>query len=755
MVALKSARALSNSRIRVEFDAPVDSNDALLDVRNYRLAAPAGSVLPTILSVDLPNQATPRVVELLTSEQTTGARYAIAVNCASITTTGSNRITDGDMELNNVTSWTAQSGATLTKQSGARDGGSGVRILRVADADDGAARQAITGNATKTYRLLGYARGGGSTARARVDNADGVVYDLTETAADTNWHQFGPLYFDGFASYNFELEKTGGGAHVEFDDVSIFELTTTANTGVAPITASSVAVSSTVETFVGLGTIPTIKVVIARSATTAEVVFDEPVIMSGDVLDPSTYGLNSGLVVTGVEVASESSVLITTSTQVPGTIYTLTVGFLGQSVLDNALNALSTPAPSPMLGWIEKPTSEALLNLKMYQFLNEGLRDEDQKNGEQLVERYLLGPQAVWDAIVKTIFDLPKLWSTTEIPDDLVQYQKRIVGWTRDLDHVTSRLEPAALRRLIAASVAFWNQRGPEDAIEDILRLTTSARLQIVNWFDLRAILDETELGEEFDGTDPWLLTVPGEGPDAQTYTIRIVDDGTLDRNLVRGLAKLTRPGGERVLIIYLALLDLFTTSGDNVQWDTGALYGETVFEPPSGVDNGEYFLGAGGGVSEHRIAKTTGAFDWTNYVATWRASGSSFTLYFYWTAVEFNYNIEVFTSTSTIFLNVRTQSGTVALAAVNTLTTFGWALVADVHYTFRIQVGPDTPGSSTNRLVLFVDGVLVINVTDPAAVNTQGSVGFGKRTTSDHVSVERVEVFLLPVQSDFLDINS
>lgn len=161
-------------------------------------------------------------------------------------------------------------------------------------------------------------------------------------------------------------------------------------------------------------------------------------------------------------------------------------------------------------------------NLDMYNFLIEPIRNADIKEGNLLVKRYLEGPQRAWDTIVDRINALPNLWSVTDIEDAYLPYLKNIVGWTKELDYITDRLDSLALRRLIAASGLIWKKKGPEDTLIDVLRIATGARARIWNWFDFRWVIDETGLGEEHEGTDPWIIDLPS------TETENFVDSGIL-----------------------------------------------------------------------------------------------------------------------------------------------------------------------------------------------------------------------------------
>jgi len=269
-----------------------------------------------------------------------------------------------------------------------------------------------------------------------------------------------------------------------------------------PVTSDSVPVTSTPEAFTGLGEIPFVLLVIAASETTAEVRFSETMRAFGDITDPSSYSFDLGLIVEEVLLVSGSTVTLQTSAQNPGTLYTATIT---GSFEDGSKNPLVVPATSPMLGFVEGLPDPEALNLRMYNFLIQGMRNEDQRVGEQFWERYLEGPQVSWKVTTGVILAIPLLWSVTEIPDEFLRYLKNIVGWTDDLNAITDALDSATLRRLIANSVAFWKTRGNETSTGDLLRLITAERVRIVNWFQLRFIVGETELSQEFEGHDYWI----------------------------------------------------------------------------------------------------------------------------------------------------------------------------------------------------------------------------------------------------------
>lgn len=393
---------------------------------------------------------------------------------------------------------------------------------------------------------------------------------------------------------------------------------------------------------------------------------------------------------------------------------------------------------SPMLGYtpVVLNTDEDL-SLEIYRFLIEVIREEDQNNGNQFVERFLNGPQEVWDTIDKRIKAIPSLWSVTDIEDRFLIYLKWIVGWTSELDYITDDLDSATLRRLIASSVAFWKERGTEDAMLDILRLTTAARLRIWNWFDIRWIAGETQVGEDAKGYDSWMLSLPGPpNYDENRMNVRIVDDGSLNRRLVRNLVRLTRPDGERITITYIGFLDMFLVDDDDSQWSHNGA-GATI------VDGGTMALSG----TEDAVVNLDGADDWTNYTFSARVKGNG-QVQFYRTADTDYYYVEIDIAANTLELGKLLAGAPTVLSTVDMEATFGEFLDADLFYMIRILV---TPEAATSRIVLFWDSNLATQVTDTD--HTEGAIGLA--STTGALECDEVEMFFNPADEDTIDINS
>jgi phage tail-like protein len=420
-------------------------------------------------------------------------------------------------------------------------------------------------------------------------------------------------------------------------------------------------------------------------------------------------------------------------------------------IQDLAFNPIANPSTAQMLGFTDTTGEDTTIGLEINGFIFRSIRHEDEQ-GNLFLKRFLQGPQSVWNSIQDKIDELQALWDVTAIDDRWLVYQKSIVGWESSLDHITDELTDDQLRRLISASMALWKSRGNEDSITDLLQLATGARMRIWNWFDFRWILDETALGEAHDGYDSWMIYAPDEDEDEEYWSnLRIVDDGTLNRKLVKDIVKMMRAVGERFEIVYLALLDLFEVDGDDSQWyDT---YQDAAIGGPMVVANGANTLGDNT-VQEAAITQSNEALGWDNYVSYWRAkisqdgiSAGMATFRFYCADLDNSFILAMDPA------NNRFRLGTL----VATVQTYYFDAVmpegihANVYYGIRIAITPAT--SNQVHVVVYVDNVEIFNTNAPDFF-VAGGIGFGHEIAQT-ITVAEVEVLRLPVESDTVTINT
>ena len=136
---------------------------------------------------------------------------------------GTELMADSDMEAVGVTSWTAASGAIITKETGARTGGSGTQILQVSVQTSDAFGSANNINGItigKRYRFRGWAKGDGVNGIPRLLLSNST--ELWLGTVSTDWQ-----YFDMVATADFSgvsLGTNGNNATTDisqWDDVSV------------------------------------------------------------------------------------------------------------------------------------------------------------------------------------------------------------------------------------------------------------------------------------------------------------------------------------------------------------------------------------------------------------------------------------------------------------------------------------------------------------------------------------------------------
>ena len=147
---------------------------------------------------------------------------------------------------------------------------------------------------------------------------------------------------------NYTITSTGKGVtpykksaeaedtlYPHYVDITVSEMTNgqpysiSVGTGIGgPIDRYGVRISSAnnSSSFTGVGILPTIDHVEATSATTVKVVFSEAMEDNRAIRNKDNYSFDNGLIVTAVTNVDSDTVYLTTSTQVAGLLYTLTIG---------------------------------------------------------------------------------------------------------------------------------------------------------------------------------------------------------------------------------------------------------------------------------------------------------------------------------------------------------------------------------------------------------------------------------------------
>jgi photosystem II stability/assembly factor-like uncharacterized protein len=387
-------------------------------------------------------------------------------------------------------------------------------------------------------------------------------------------------------------------------------------------------------------------------------------------------------------------------------------------IQDLANNSIAVDTTGQFIGYSESEETSETLSLKMYNFLLYPIRQSDSSmEGKYFVKRLFQGPQNVWQTIHDKIFSIKDLWSVTRCPDEALKYLKNIVGWTRELDYITDELDYDTLRRLIASSVPLWSKRGKEETIIDIISLVLNTRCVIWNWFDYRWIVDETEFAEQHAGYDSWIIDHGEEGLGEYSSNIRIVDDGTLNKDLVKNVLKLIRACGERIEISYINFLDRFLVDDDTSQWDNVEGTIMSVSDSIAELDvSVEYQLS---------VANVESAYEWSRYVAYFRIQGegdTGFGVVFYYQDSDNYYGLELLISPYESYKLFKVVSGVYEAVKIGKLN---YDLSENTWYGIRVHMDVDDNG--LDIIKIYLDTELIVDSSDVSdSIALAGTLGNG-----------------------------
>lgn len=171
-----------------------------------------------------------------------------------------------------------------------------------------------------------------------------------------------------------------------------------------------------------------------------------------------------------------------------------------------------------------------------YTFVHKPIRDADSEN-RYFLERFFLGFQSQFETTYSNINDLVNLFNPSKAPDEVLQYLKDHVGFTKELEDITQGLTNNELRKLIILAVPLWRQKGFDVGYKNIVRLFTGANSRTFNWFDFRLIIGEKALGEEQLGEDSWLISrvgLEGSTPINDVISLLTFENGINDGSIYR-----------------------------------------------------------------------------------------------------------------------------------------------------------------------------------------------------------------------------
>lgn len=192
----------------------------------------------------------------------------------------------------------------------------------------------------------------------------------------------------------------------------------------------------------------------------------------------------------------------------------------------------------------------------LYRSLIKPIRELDRDT--LFVKRFLKEPQRQYELTADRIADLATTDDPATCRADLLKYLKDHVGFTVELRHITDRLSEASLRKLIKLAVPLWKKKGTTDGLLTIVRLLTGRTPLYIDWFQFRNILGETQIGEDQQGNDSWIIGGEVTILDEFHSHLRLMDDGTLDEQLLLDLLGLFRPISERIEVALVDFIDRF-----------------------------------------------------------------------------------------------------------------------------------------------------------------------------------------------------
>jgi hypothetical protein len=231
-------------------------------------------------------------------------------------------------------------------------------------------------------------------------------------------------------------------------------------------------------------------------------------------------------------------------------------------------------------------------------------------------------------------------------------------------------------------------------------------------------------------------------------YQIRVVDDGSLNRELVRNLARVTRPSNERVDIFYTGFLDLFTTDDDKSQW--------TDEEGVSEVEGGAMILPDDAAI-ESTFVDLDQSLIWAEYSVTWLVKGeTTFDLLFYRASEEDHYFVRVITAPTSSNgrgdIELWERNGGVDTMIADAALPEGFLFSDDVNHAIRVEI---VRVGATNAIKVILDAEIILTVND--ATHAAGSIGIRRQTSNNGgaLTLGDIEMFFLPASVDFIGINT
>jgi hypothetical protein len=193
----------------------------------------------------------------------------------------------------------------------------------------------------------------------------------------------------------------------------------------------------------------------------------------------------------------------------------------------------------------------------LYDSLILPLRALDATDGQLLLQRFLERPQYHADRTQELINTLPLTDSPVTCPEALIQYLAPHVGLTSEMSEMMAGLSTIQLRKLLLLAMPFWKKKGTVGSLQAIARHLTGRIPNYISWFDSRLQLDVSTIAEDQQGADSFLSA------DAYSSCLEMMDDGSINTDLLLALIRLVRPANESLQVTLYDFIDLFIESLD------------------------------------------------------------------------------------------------------------------------------------------------------------------------------------------------
>lgn len=309
-------------------------------------------------------------------------------------------------------------------------------------------------------------------------------------------------------------------------------------------------------------------------------------------------------------------------------------------------------------------------------------------------------------------------------------------------------------RRFSAASGAFED---PED-VGAFIVIQDNDTPANNGFFEIVEVLSSTDVvvDQDFPTAETGLTWFAAFQYDEYLTEIRIVDDltgdGALNRDLLRRLLEQTRPNSERVNVVYVSFMDLFTTANDLGQWEFTIA---NTYEPV--VADGFLSLANPGSLTPGFMVTDYFSDDtWKNYTLKSKIAqkepvgiAASFSIIFLRTDDLNYYTLDVIPSTPT--------DATVELWRVvaGSFTQLGSTvdfpdLTPDIFFTYTVDVFRNEDTGQT-QIEIRIEGDTFFSETDP----NFDAGNFGYRVSRfGAIEVEEVELWQYPLTIDRVGLN-